>query len=158
MPACNNCITCFASVASTAWCGLKHAHAIALCIHERNVLPDTGYLHGFTEHGASGSTHPFDCVSDAIHRDDNGRMLCWPVWLLREEATVDGSSLFGTVFVGLGRGCKNVVAHCLAERLGLPAKRLLIKPGHTRLIVVRHFEVDHWVHRVSPVWWKNGVS
>src|SRR5205814_378819 len=81
----------------------------------------------FAEHSTSGVTHLFNCVRDAVYRDDDGRVLGWPVWLSREETTVDRSGLLGTAFVSLGRGCKKIVPHCVAERLGLPAKRPFIE-------------------------------
>jgi hypothetical protein len=38
--------------------GLKHAQTIALCIDERDVLPNPRYLHRFTEDRAARVTHP----------------------------------------------------------------------------------------------------
>ena len=69
-----------------------------------------------------------------------------PVGFLREEATVDRARLLDSD--RRSRSSSRESSSPFPRRAPWsPAKRLLIEPCHSLLIVVWHFKVDHWVLR-----------
>src|SRR5829696_7302437 len=65
--------------------GLQHAHAIAFRIEKRNVPTDSRYLHRFSENLAAGLIDPFHRGHNVIHRDDDRRILGWPIALAKSN-------------------------------------------------------------------------
>src|SRR5262245_12933246 len=59
--------------------GLKHAHAVAFGVKERDVLAHARYLHRLAQHIAAGLGHLAHRGLNVIDRDDDVRMLRRPV-------------------------------------------------------------------------------
>src|SRR5262249_58494591 len=72
-----------------AWQRLQQADAIAFGVEEGNVLTDTWDEHRLTQNFAAGLVHFLHAFMNVFDRNDDGRILCRPIGLLLEEATID---------------------------------------------------------------------
>src|SRR5262245_49463616 len=129
---------------------LKQAHAVALRVGERDVLPHTGNVHRLAEHSAARRCQPLDGLPNVVHGDHHGRILHGPFRLLRKEAAVDRPGRLRSTLVRRRRRRQHVVAHAFAEQLHPPAERRFVELGHSSRAVVRHLEVNDRIHWHSP--------
>jgi hypothetical protein len=95
---------------------------------------------------AAGRRHLLHRGADVVHRDHDRGVLRRPVGLALIEAAIDRAGRLDHAIHRFGGVRHHVVAHLLAQHLGLPAEGGLVEGRHALAVVIRHFKMNDGIH------------